>query len=94
MIQQHDAAPVIEVAALFVRKDSAYKSLADVDAWDVMRNAKYWPGGCPVVAHPPCSQWGALSHMANRDPAEKSLGLIAVEFIRRWGGRVGASAGI
>jgi hypothetical protein len=27
------------VAALFVRKDSAYKSLAGVDPWDVMRNA-------------------------------------------------------
>jgi hypothetical protein len=75
-----------KVAALFVRKDSVYKSLAGVDAWDVMRNARYWPGGCPLVAHPPCSQWGELSHMARVDLEEKLLAPMAISFIREWGG--------
>jgi hypothetical protein len=76
-----------EVAALFVRKDSAYKALAGVDAWDVMRNARYWsPGGMPVVAHPPCSQWGGLRRMARIDADEKALGPWAVKQVQAHGG--------
>jgi hypothetical protein len=74
------------VAALFVRKDSAYKAIHGVDAWDVMRNANFWPGGSPVVAHPPCSQWGGLRHMARKDPAEKGLARWAVRWVRIFGG--------
>ena len=74
------------VAALFVRKDSAYKAIAGVDAWDVMRNARHWEGGCPVVAHPPCSQWGGLRHMARRDDAEKYMARAAVAWVRLNGG--------
>lgn len=75
-----------EVAALFVRKDSAYKAIAGVDAWDVMRNAIHWTGDCPIVAHPPCSQWGGLRNMARCDPKEKDLALRAVTQVRRFGG--------
>lgn len=74
------------VAALYVRKETVYHGLEGVDCWDVMRNARYWPGGAPVVAHPPCAQWGNLKGLARRDPAEKSLGLLAVDQVRRWGG--------
>lgn len=74
------------VAALFVRKDSAYKAIAGVDAWDVMRNANFWPGGSPVVAHPPCAQWGSLRKMANLDVAEKNLARWAVRWVRIHGG--------
>lgn len=42
------------VAALFVRADGNYKAMPGVDAWDMERDARLWPGGCPVVAHPPC----------------------------------------
>jgi hypothetical protein len=42
-----------QVAALFVRADSVYKALPAVDAWDAGRDARSWPGGCPVVAHLP-----------------------------------------
>lgn len=76
------------VAALFVRKDSIYHAMAGVDAWDIQRNGRYWPGGMPVVAHPPCSQWGTLSHMARRDAAEKELAVFAVNAVRKWGGVV------
>lgn len=77
------------VAALYVRHDSIYQAIDDVDPWDVQRNARHWPGGCPVVAHPPCAQWGRLRGMARRDDAEKELAILAilaVLAVERWGG--------
>lgn len=74
------------VAALFVRSDSIYKTMPGVDAWDIERDARNWPGGCPVVAHPPCRAWGRLRHMANPRSDEKALALWAVGQVREWGG--------
>lgn len=74
------------VAALFVRADSIYKTMPGVDAWDIDRDARNWPGGCPVVAHPPCRGWGRLSYFAKPAPGELDLGPWAVEQVRRWGG--------
>lgn len=73
------------VAALFVRRDSVYKSLG-VDSWDADRNALLWPGGSPIIAHPPCRSWGQLSHMAKPEEGEKELAIWAIGLIRRWGG--------
>lgn len=76
------------VAILFARADSVYKSLPGCDVYDAERDALTWPGGCPVVAHPPCRLWGRLRHFAKSpDPeAEKALALWAVEMVRRWSG--------
>lgn len=74
------------VAALFVRADSIYKTMPGVDAWDIERDARKWPGGCPVVAHPPCRAWGRLRQFAKPRPDEKDLAPWAVEKVRRWGG--------
>lgn len=74
------------VAALFVRADSIYKTMPDVDAWDIERDARKWPGGMPVVAHPPCRAWGRLRHMAHPHDDEKDLARFAVSQVRRWGG--------
>lgn len=74
------------VAALFVRADSIYKTMPGVDAWDIERDARKWPGGCPVVAHPPCRAWGRLRQFAKPRYDEKELGPWAVEMVRRWGG--------
>lgn len=74
------------VAALFVRADSVYKTLPGVDCWDIDRDARLWPGGCPVVAHPPCRAWGQLRQWAKPRPDEKDLALTAVDFVRRNGG--------
>ncbi|WP_337881840.1 hypothetical protein [Chromobacterium haemolyticum] len=75
-----------QVAALFVRTDSVYKQMVGVDAWDAERDAMAWPGGCPVVAHPPCRAWGRLRHMANPRPGERELALWVVDQIREYGG--------
>lgn len=75
-----------QVAALFVRADSIYKQLPGVDAWDAARDARQFPGGCPVVAHPPCRAWGRLRQFAKPREDERALGPWAVEQVRRFGG--------
>lgn len=46
------------VAALFVQRDGVYYGLPDVDPWDKARDARFYHGPYPVVAHPPCDRWG------------------------------------
>lgn len=74
------------IAALFCRADSIYKTMPWVDVWDADRNALTWPGGAPVVAHPPCRTWGTLAHLFEHPPGERDLAPWAVEQVRRWGG--------
>lgn len=74
------------VAVLFARSDSIYKTLPGCDVWDIERDAMNWPGGCPVVAHPPCRAWGRLRHFARPRDGERELALWSVEQVRRWGG--------
>jgi hypothetical protein len=73
------------VSILFVRKDSIYKSLG-VDCWDIERDARLWPGGNPIVAHPPCRAWGQLAHFAKPRMDEKELAIFAINQIRKHGG--------
>ncbi len=74
------------MAVLFARADSVYKTLSGCDVWDIERDARRWPGGAPVVAHPPCRSWGRLRTFAKPRPGEKELALWAVEQVRCWGG--------
>lgn len=74
-----------QVAALFVRSDTVYRSLG-ADCWDVERNAVCYAGPGPVVAHPPCRAWGRLRKLAKPRPDEKDLAVFAVECVRRFGG--------
>ena len=74
------------IAVLFARKDSLYKSMPFVDVWDEERDARLWPGGCPIVAHPPCAQWCRLYKFARKDESQKSLAPLAVSQVRKWGG--------
>jgi len=74
------------VAVLFARADSNYKAMAGCDVWDAERDARRWPGGAPVVAHPPCRAWGALRHRAKPREDEKALAFFAVAQVRQFGG--------
>lgn len=76
----------MDVAALFVRSDSVYKLMSGVDCYDADRDARNYPGGLPIVAHPPCRAWGGLRAFANPRPDEKELARFAVRNIRKFGG--------
>ncbi len=84
----------MKVAVLFARKDSHYKAIPGADVWDIDRDARNWPGGRSVVAHPPCRAWGRLRHMATAvKPPEKELALFAVRQVRVFGGVLEHPAG-
>lgn len=74
------------IAALFVRADSVYHSMPAVDAWDATRDARRWPGGCPLIAHPPCRAWGRMRDKAQPREDEKDLARWAVAQVRTNGG--------
>lgn len=84
---------MIAVAVLFARADSNYKTIPGCDVWDAERDARRWPGGAPVVAHPPCRAWGKLRQFSKPRPDEKELALFAVEQVRRFGGVLEHPAG-
>jgi hypothetical protein len=75
-----------QVAVLFARADSIYKTFYECDVYDIERDARTWSGGLPVVAHPPCRAWGRLSHMAKPRHDEKDLARFSVAQVRQWGG--------
>lgn len=77
---------MVDIAVLFARQDSIYKTFPGVDVWDIDRDARRFPGGCPVVAHPPCRAWGRLRAFAKPRPDEKDLARWAIGQIRQWGG--------
>lgn len=83
------------IAVLFARADSCYKLFSIADVWDETRDARNWPGGARVVAHPPCRLWGRLRTFArSRDPeAEKQLARDAIAHIQREGGILEHPAG-
>lgn len=76
----------MKVAVLFAREDSIYKLMPECDVWDRIRDARNFPGGTSVIAHPPCRLWGRLRHFAKVVPGEKELAIWAVEQVRKWGG--------
>lgn len=82
----------MKIAVLFARSDSIYKTLA-ADVWDEDRDARQFPGGVQVVAHPPCRAWGRLRRFAKPAPHEKDLARFAVAQVRRWGGVLEHPAG-
>jgi hypothetical protein len=76
---------VEQVAALFVRSDSVYKTLG-LDCYDFERDAMTWPGGAPGVYHPPCRAWGKYKHKAKPRQGEKDLARWSMAKVRQFGG--------
>ena len=77
--------PVMNVAALFTRPDSIYKSMG-ADCFDLERDARTFELDRPVVAHPPCRAWSRLRAFAKPRPDEKDLARWAVWVVRHCGG--------
>ncbi len=76
----------MQVAVLYARADSNYKTAPHTDVWDEARDARKWPGGAPVIAHPPCRLWGRLYKFAKGVPGEREMALQAVDAVRTNGG--------
>lgn len=73
------------ISVLYTRQNSIYKKLG-LDCWDIKRDARNWPGGNAIIAHPPCRAWGNYRHKAKARPDEKQLAIHAINQVRRWGG--------
>lgn len=74
------------VAVLFTMPGSAYEAIPCCDCYGEERDARTFPGGMPVVAHPPCRLWGGLRHLSTAPESEKALATWAVDVVRREGG--------
>ena len=81
------------VAVLFARADSIYKKLTNTDVWDIVRDARRWQGGAPVVAHPPCRAWGRLRSFAKPRKGERQLAIWSIRQVRKFGGVLEHPAG-
>jgi hypothetical protein len=72
------------IAALYVETGGTYFNIPDVYPFDVERDARFYDGPYPVVAHPPCGPWGRLRHLSRKD--DPLLAVRAVEQVRQFGG--------
>jgi len=75
------------ITVLFTKHNSIYNKLG-TDNWDIKRDARKWPGGNAIIAHPPCRSWGNYSQWAKPREGEKELAIWAIEQVRKWGGIV------
>ena len=83
------------VAALFVDlRNGPYPGVVgEHQCWGIDRDATMYDGPCPVVAHPPCADWGGLRHFAKPPPGRKECAPVAVDIVRRFGGILEHPAG-
>jgi len=77
---------MMRAAVLFARKRSIYKSFPDLDVYDAERDALTFNSDLPVIAHPPCRNWGRLSQFSKGDSRESDLAIFAIEKVRANGG--------
>ena len=77
-----------KVSVLFVRKNSNYQKFANVELFDIDRDAKSFPMNSAIVAHPPCRLWGKLHHFSTAPENEKFLAIYSINLARILGGVV------
>lgn len=75
-----------QVPVLCTDPAGPYHRLPGFVPFDQYRDARTFTGPGPLIAHPPCAQWGRLRAFSNADPAAKALAIHTVNLIRRHGG--------
>jgi len=84
----------MRVAALFVQTNGCYFGDDRIEPWDIFRNAKYYIGDNPVIAHPPCQLWGKMAKVNysrwggdhNRPGNDDGCFKFALDTVNRCGG--------
>jgi hypothetical protein len=80
------------IAALYVQPNGVYSGLSDVEPWGLPdRDARFYAGPWPVVAHPPCSRWCRLAGLVqarwgHRKGEDGGCFAAALRDVRRYGG--------
>jgi len=75
------------VAVFFAAPKRVYHGLSGLEVYDPRRDARTFPGGMPVIAHPPCRYWSVkCRHQAKPEPGERELGIWCAQEVRPWGG--------
>lgn len=75
------------VSALCVSATSVYHGMDGVESYDSRRDARTFAGDTPIVAHPPCRAWSAMTrHQAKPEPGERELGIWCCEQLLTCGG--------
>lgn len=75
------------ITILCCSKTSEYKSMSNVDCYDITRDASTFDGSNPIVAHPPCRSWSThLSHCAKPLPGERDLAHFCIDKLKQNGG--------
>lgn len=74
------------ISVLCVRHDSVYYRIPGVDPWDIARDSRKCVDNYPVIAHPPCAQWGRTKPLATVDFNQKTLALFCLRAVRKRGG--------
>lgn len=74
------------ITAACVRTDSFYYQIPDVVPWDKRKNIFKCTDHYPIIAHPPCAQWGRTAPLAKQDMVSKTLAVHCLAFIRKNGG--------
>jgi hypothetical protein len=82
------------VAALYVDPRGPYPKMPRVESWDEKRDARGYVGLLPVVAHPPCSGWSSLRHIAKLTHEQRiDCAVPAFNAVRSFGGVLEQPAG-
>lgn len=83
------------VAVLYCLPDNRciYRFIEGAEVWDEARDARTFPGGFSVVAHPPCGPWGQMRQFCKLGDGAKELAPLAVEQVRQNGGVLEHPAG-
>lgn len=75
------------ISVLCAARNSIYKTMRDVDVYDIDRDVRTFAGSMPIVGHTPCRSWSAFcGHQAKPLPGEKELAPLVVAILRANGG--------
>lgn len=74
------------IAALFVEEGGVYWKCPGVDPWDILMDARKYPGPYPVIAHPPCERWGKFARKYGRIGQDDACFESAVKSVQAFGG--------